>query len=83
MDRKKVVKDAQSNKPTRSRQVDPIHKNSTFNDDDPVPISDQESGQEGDFEEDTNSNQYNADSVRAQYNNQSPKMSHLSILNSQ
>ena len=56
MDKKKFVKDAQNNKPTRSRQVDPIHKNNTFKEEDHVPISDQESGQEGDFEEDTNSN---------------------------
>lgn len=44
-------------------------------DDDLVPISDQESGQEGDFEEELTSNLYTPTSVRAQYNNKSSKLS--------
>lgn len=50
-------------------------------DDDLVPVSDQESGQEGDFEEELTNNLFIPNSVRAQYNNQSQKMSQISILN--
>lgn len=45
-----------------------------------MPISDQESGQEGDYEEDMASNIYATTSVRAQYNNQSTTMSNISTL---
>lgn len=45
-------------------------KNQPFRkEDELVPISDQESGQEGDFEEELTSNLYTPSSIRAQYHN--------------
>ena len=69
---------------TKQQQEQMKNQQPASKEEDIVPISDQESGQEGDFEEELGSNLYISNSVRAQYNNQSTtKMSQISILNNQ